>query len=147
MGEKADGLSQENFLHIFFSYFPCLYLNPKLYWLGPVVWFPELYWLGPVVWFLGIWPAAAAWLVHVFFYSVMQSDWNSFSGDVVLDIFNKVPRHEDNILDKCTKANMFEFVSWYFLIFFLHYTKMHTNTTVPLKLNFMSALLLCAVYL
>ena len=35
-------------------------------------------------------------------YSVMQSDRNSFGGDVVLDSFNIVYRHEDSVLDqKC----------------------------------------------
>ena len=32
-------------------------------------------------------------------YSVMQLDWNSFGGEVVLDKFHKVSRNEDNILD------------------------------------------------
>ena len=30
-------------------------------------------------------------------YSVMQSDGNSFWGDVILDNFNKAPRDEDSI--------------------------------------------------
>ena len=33
-------------------------------------------------------------------YSVMQSDGNSFWGDVVLDSFNKASRDEDNIVEK-----------------------------------------------
>ena len=33
-------------------------------------------------------------------YSVMQSDWNNFCGDVVLDNFNKTSRDEGNILDQ-----------------------------------------------
>ena len=32
-------------------------------------------------------------------YSVMQSDENIFSGDVVLDSFHKASRDEDNIVD------------------------------------------------
>ena len=32
-------------------------------------------------------------------YSVMQSDWNSVCGDVVLDSFNMACRDEDSILD------------------------------------------------
>ena len=32
-------------------------------------------------------------------YSVMQSDGNSFDGDVVSDSFNKTLRDEDNILE------------------------------------------------
>ena len=35
-----------------------------------------------------------------YIYNVMVSDGNSFRGDVVLDIFNKVSRDEDNILDQ-----------------------------------------------
>ena len=42
-------------------------------------------------------------------YSVMQSDGNSFGGDVVWDTFNKISRDEDNILYKIYKANMFVF--------------------------------------
>ena len=33
-------------------------------------------------------------------YSVMQSDGNSFCGNVVLDSFNKAYRNEDSILDQ-----------------------------------------------
>ena len=33
-------------------------------------------------------------------YSVMQSDGNSFGGDVVWDTFNKISRDEDSILNK-----------------------------------------------
>ena len=36
-------------------------------------------------------------------YSVMQSDGNSFCGDVVSDSFNKTSRDEDNILDQILK--------------------------------------------
>ena len=32
-------------------------------------------------------------------YSVMQSDGNSFCGDVISDTFNKASRDEDNILE------------------------------------------------
>ena len=37
---------------------------------------------------------------HLNIYSVTQSLSNSFLGDVVLDSFNKVYRHEDSILDQ-----------------------------------------------
>ena len=33
-------------------------------------------------------------------YSVMQSNGNSFCGDVIFDSFNKAFRDEDNILDQ-----------------------------------------------
>ena len=36
----------------------------------------------------------------MFMYSVMQSDGNSFCGDVVLDSFNMEYSDEDSILDK-----------------------------------------------
>ena len=38
------------------------------------------------------------------FYSVMQSDGNSFGGDVVSDSFNKTLRDEENILDQVYKS-------------------------------------------
>ena len=37
----------------------------------------------------------------------MQSDGNSFCGDVVSDNFNKASRDEDKIVDQVIKANMF----------------------------------------
>ena len=40
-------------------------------------------------------------------YSVMQSDWNSFVGDVVFDSFNMAYRYEDSILDQYTKRKIF----------------------------------------
>ena len=33
-------------------------------------------------------------------YSEMQSNWNSFGGDVVLDSFNIAYRHEDSVLEQ-----------------------------------------------
>ena len=45
----------------------------------------------------------------VYQYSVMQSDGNSFWGDVVLDSFDMAYRDEDNILDQMNKTNMFGF--------------------------------------
>ena len=44
--------------------------------------------------------------IFVFMYSLMQSDWNNFSGDVVLDSFNKASRDEDKNFTKYIKANM-----------------------------------------
>ena len=40
-------------------------------------------------------------------YSVIQSDWNSFYGDVVLVSFNEIYRDEENILTKYIEENMF----------------------------------------
>ena len=37
----------------------------------------------------------------------MQSDGNSFYGDVVLDIFNKTYQDKDSILDKNMKSEYF----------------------------------------
>ena len=34
----------------------------------------------------------------------MQSDWNSFCGDVVLDNFKKASRDENDILDQILKS-------------------------------------------
>ena len=42
--------------------------------------------------------------VDVRVYCVIQSDGNSFCGDVVLDSFNKAPRDEDNIFDQIYKS-------------------------------------------
>ena len=44
--------------------------------------------------------AATVCSVLWFMYSVMQSDGNSFCGDVVLDSFNIEHSDEDSILDK-----------------------------------------------
>ena len=63
-------------------------------------------------------------------YSAMQSDRNNFCGDVVPDSFKKTSRDEDNILDQINRRN----------------TKMHTNTTVALKPDFMRSLLLYVPY-
>ena len=38
----------------------------------------------------------------------MQSDGNSFCGDVVLDSFNMSSREKDNILYQCTYKNKFD---------------------------------------
>ena len=38
--------------------------------------------------------------VRLLYYSVMQSDGNSFGGDVVLDRVNMVSSYEDRILDQ-----------------------------------------------
>ena len=38
-------------------------------------------------------------------YSVIQSEWKRFYGDVVLDNFNKASRDEDNIATKYITAN------------------------------------------
>ena len=40
-------------------------------------------------------------------YSVMQSDWNSFRGDVVLDSVNVAYRDEDSILDQIYLKQIF----------------------------------------
>ena len=40
-------------------------------------------------------------------YSVMQSDGNSFYGDVVLDNYNKAYRDKDNIIDQKYKKQIF----------------------------------------
>ena len=66
--------------------------------------------------------------------SVMQSDGNSFDGDVVSDIFNKTFRDEDNNLDQMYKSK-YAWISWW------------KGTIVALKPNFMRFLLLCAAFL
>ena len=71
-----------------------------------------------------------------------------FLKDVVLDSFNKAYRDENNILDQ---MNIIKYVRIFIMMILIPYNnmykKMHTNTTVALKPNFMSSLLLCAVFL
>ena len=79
-------------------------------------------------------------------YNVLQSDGNSFCGDVVLESFNEASRDEENIFAQiyvclCSDYYYDDFISLY------HYKKMHTNTTVALKPNFINSILLCAVFL
>ena len=40
-------------------------------------------------------------------YSVMQSDGNSFCGDVISDSFNKASKDEDNILEQIYKKQIY----------------------------------------
>ena len=82
-----------------------------------------------------------------FIYSVMQSDGNSFYGDVVSESFKKTSRDVDKILDQTYKSKYIRIIIMMILILYIHYTKIHTNTKVSLKPNFMSSLLLCAVSL
>ena len=51
-------------------------------------------------------------------YSVMQSDGNSFCGDVVLDSFNKTYRDEDNILDQIYKSKYVRIITMMILILY-----------------------------
>ena len=75
-------------------------------------------------------------------YGVMQSDGNSFCEDVVLDSFNKASRNEDNILDQVYKSKY----AWIFIMMIL-IRKFDKTTAVALKPNYMSSLLLRAVFL
>ena len=61
-------------------------------------------------------------------YSVMQSDGISFRGDVVLDSFNRAYWDEDTILEQIYKSK-------YVRIF------------IMMRFNFMTSLLLCAVFI
>ena len=69
-----------------------------------------------------------------------------FCGDVVLDSFKKGSRDKDNILDQLKKQICLEYYQCD-LYSLYHLTKMHTNIKVAQKSNFMSSLLLCAVFL
>ena len=60
-------------------------------------------------------------------YSVMQSDGNSFCGDVVLDSFNMMYRDEDNILYQIYRSKYFRIIIMMILI--LYNMKIHTKTT------------------
>ena len=46
----------------------------------------------------------------------MQSDRNSFCGDVVLDSFYKTPQDEDNILDQMYKSKYVRIILMMILI-------------------------------
>ena len=51
-------------------------------------------------------------------YSVMQSDGNSFYGDVVLESFNDIFRNEDNILDQIYKSKCVQIIIMIILILY-----------------------------
>ena len=51
-------------------------------------------------------------------YSVMQSDGNSFYGDVVLDSFNEIFLDEDNILDPIYKIECVQIIIMMILFFY-----------------------------
>ena len=68
----------------------------------------------------------------------MQSDGNSFCGDVVLESFNKASQDEDKILDQIfkskhsssTKTEFYEFLVLYFFEYAfssLHYMSVQEN--------------------
>ena len=58
-------------------------------------------------------------------YSVMQSDGNSFCGDVVLDSFNMLNMDEDSILDQSMKSKHFRLFITEILNFISDFKKMH----------------------
>ena len=69
-----------------------------------------------------------------------------FLGDFVLDSFNKAYRDEDKMYSKyirliCSNFYYDDFNTLY------QYSKVHINKTTGLKPNYMSSLLLCAVFL
>ena len=78
-------------------------------------------------------------------YGVMQSDGNSLCGDVILNSFNKASRDEDNILDQVYESKYVRICIMMILIFFKIIRK--SNANVALNPNFMSSLLLRAVFL
>ena len=80
-------------------------------------------------------------------YSEMQSDGNSFYGDVVMDSLIMTSWDEGNILDQIyIKAKCVRVIIM-MILFLKTLYKIHINTTVARKPNFMSSLLLCAVFL
>ena len=52
------------------------------------------------------------------FYSVMQSDGNSFCGDVVSESVNKTSRDEDKVLDQIDKNKCVRFIIMMILTFY-----------------------------
>ena len=70
----------------------------------------------------------------------MQSDGNSFCGDVLLDSFKRIFRDEDNILDQEFKKQI---CSWFYyeeVNFYTNFMKMHNSIRVALQPNFMNYL-------
>ena len=64
-------------------------------------------------------PLIYVYFLLVFFsYSVMQSDGNSFCGDVVSDSFNKASGDEDNILDQIYKSKYVRIIIMMILILY-----------------------------
>ena len=68
----------------------------------------------------------------------MQSDGNSFGGDVVLNSFNKVSRDEDNILDQGYKSKYVRI--FIMMILILNNIIRKCILTVALKPNFFELL-------
>ena len=77
----------------------------------------------------------------------MQSDGNSFCGDVVLDSFNKTSLDEDNFFFYHIFNSKDVRISNMMILIPYNITRKLTLHTVALKANFMSSLLLCAVFL
>ena len=75
-------------------------------------------------------------------YRVMHSDGNSFRGDVLSGSFNKTSWDEDNIFDQIYRSKCARIIIMMILILY----NIYTNTTA-LKPNFMSSLVICAVFL
>ena len=77
-------------------------------------------------------------------YSVMQSDWNTFCGDVVLDSVNKVSGDEDNIrlyIYKTKHVHIFNMNIFSLTLF----KNAYYTIREALSHNFISSLLLSAV--
>ena len=70
----------------------------------------------------------------------MQSDGNSFCGDIVLDSFNKASKDEDNIVDLIYMKLICSNLYYEDFNFLLHFTTKQTNIRIALKPNFMSSL-------
>ena len=81
------------------------------------------------------------------YYSVMQSDGNSLSGDVVLDNFNRAYLDEFNISDQIYKGKYVWIIFMMILILYNIIQKCVLTHAVALKPNLLSSLLLCAVFL
>ena len=78
----------------------------------------------------------------------MQSDGNSFCGDFVSNSFNKTFRNKDNISDQIYRSKYVRILIVMVLILYKVIRKcIITLYTVTLKPNFMSSLLLYAVFL
>ena len=77
----------------------------------------------------------------------MQSDGNSFCGDVVLDSFNKTSQDIENILYQIYKSKYVRIIIMMILIFYNIIRNSILTLAVALKPNFKSSLLLCAVFL
>ena len=91
----------------------------------------------------------------------MQSDWNSFCEDIVLDNFNKASQDEDNIVDQIYKSKYVRIISIMTLILYNIIRKciltVYTTKTkfheflvnmfcIPMNMHFLQSLIIFKIF-